>query len=157
VPPTLTSEAPTPESNTAYDQAAQFEGEWVGVWTNNTFGSTGDVTVTIIVGTDGTGIFLVDLGGLVFGTVDPPEMRYEGTYTLDGALFEAAGDPLFGDLTITINSAGEVSILGDLIPIDGIARLEASGTISLESMDLHYVVLFPGGGQADGVFTLARP
>lgn len=139
-----------------YEAAKAYEGSWAGQWTNTTFGSAGAVTVQITITEDGTATYTVDLGGMVFGVIDPPEMTYVGTFDADGALFEAPGDPLFGDLTITINAAGEIAVVGDLVPIAGIARLEAGGTVTPGTMELTYTVFFAGGGSAVGVMTLEK-
>lgn len=155
-PPPEPTAAPTATEDTGYEQARAFAGEWSGSWENTTFGSSGDAHASIDVQPDGTATFTVDLDGMVFGMLDPDPMTYEGTYNADGATFEAPGDPLFGDLTIFVVPGGEVTINGELVPIEGIASLSASGNISEDTIELEYTVVFTGGGEAMGVLNLTK-
>jgi hypothetical protein len=154
-PPSPTPE-PTEEENAAYEQARALAGQWSGSWQNTTFGSTGGANAVIEVQPDGAATFTIDLDGMVFGMLDPDPMTYEGTYDADGATFEAAGDPLFGDLTITVAADGEVAINGDLVPVEGIASLSAEGSITSDAIQLDYTVTFTGGGEAMGVLNLTK-
>jgi hypothetical protein len=155
-PPPAPTSAPTATEDTGFEQASAFAGEWSGSWENTTFGSSGDARAAIDVQPDGTATFTVDLDGMVFGMLDPDPMTYEGTYDANGATFEAPGDPLFGDLAISVTPAGDVTINGELVPVDGIASLSASGTISSDSIQLEYTVVFTGGGEAMGVLNLVK-
>jgi hypothetical protein len=154
-PPSPTPE-PTEEKNAAYEQGRTLAGEWSGSWENTTFGSTGGARAVIDVQPDGDATFTIDLDGMVFGALDPDPMSYEGTYDADGAVFEAPSDPLFGDLTITVDADGEVTINGELVPVDGIASLSAEGSITSDAIQLEYTVGFTGGGEAKGVLNLAK-
>lgn len=152
-PPT---QPPEPTVDPFFEAAKAYEGSWTGEWRNTTFGSTGPITVQITVNEDMTATYTVDLGGMVFGMIDPPETTYVGTFGPDGFFFEAAGDPIFGDITITINPDGEISAVGDLVPVEGIARLESEGTVNPEGIDVTYTVFFAGGGSAVGEVTLKK-
>ena len=147
---------PTPTEDNTYDQVQLYLGEWSGEWHNTTFGSTGAARASTTAEPDGSATFTVDLDGFVFGALDPNPMTYIGTYTADGVTFEAPGDPLFGDLTIIVTRDGEITIQGELVPIEGIASLFASGTITADEVSLSYTVAFAGGGEAVGEMVLAK-
>ena len=146
----------TPTKDNTFDQAQLYVGEWSGEWRNTTFGSTGAARASTTAEPDGSATFTVDLDGFVFGALDPDPMTYIGTYTADGATFETPDDPLFGDLTIIVTRDGEITIQGELVPIDGIASLFATGTITADEVSLNYTVAFSGGGEAVGELVLTK-
>lgn len=147
---------PTPAEDTAYQDVQAYLGEWSGAWRNITFGSSGAAFATLAAEQDGTASFTVDLDGFVFGVIDPDPITYVGSFSADGAIFEAPGDPLFGDLTMKVTADGEVAIVGELVPIEGIAQLSATGTITPEEIFLEYIVTFAAGDTAVGEMTLTK-
>ncbi|NIS80600.1 MAG: hypothetical protein GTO14_10435 [Anaerolineales bacterium] len=155
-PPATATPEPTPTEDTTYKRVQEYLGEWSGEWRNTTFGSRGAARATFTAEPDGTATFTIDLDGFVFGALDPDPVTYTGTFSADGAIFEAPGDPLFGDLTITVSSDGKVTILGELVPVEGIASLAATGTITPEVLNLKYTVTFAGSGEAVGEFELTK-
>ena len=148
--------APTVAEDTGFDQAALFAGDWVGTWLNITFGSTGAIDVNIVVNSDGTAEFTIDIGGFVFGAFDPPPLTYFGIYDADGAYFEVMDDPFFGNVVITISFDGEINMTGELIPDAGIATMESTGILSLDEINATYTISFVGGGEAIGEVTLTK-
>lgn len=157
VPAAEPTPTPTPEpAPSGYEQFISLAGEWRGSWTNTTFGSTGGVSATIIVNEDGTASFTVDIGGLVFGLIDPAPKTFTGTYGSQGIIFQAQGDDLFGDVTITISPEGEIAFQGQNIPVPGFDSVTADGTITAEETSGTYIVNFAGGGSAQGVFNLVK-
>lgn len=148
--PTATT-APTdtaePEEPTAYDVAKQYEGAWTGSWHNDTYDTTGSADVTVAVRPDGTFDVTMDIGGMVFGAIDPPAVTFYGTYEADaGAAFGALDDPTFGDATVIITPDGQLS--GSLQGLMGGAGiLEVTGTVTPERVDLQYSIpIFPATG-----------
>jgi hypothetical protein len=155
VPPELpATEAPAGQG--MIERARQYQGDWVGQWTNITYGSSGEAVGSITVDDTGEFTFVIDLGGFVFGMGDPPPMTYVGQVTEEGAYLEALGDPLFGDLVMQVTPDGQVTIMGSLIPVEGIASLSATGTITPTEARLDYTVNFAFGDPAHGEVILQK-
>lgn len=155
--PTATHEPePTATTDTGYDQYAAWAGDWSGGWSNTTFGSSGDLTATVAFNPDGTGSFTFDAGGFIFGAFDPPEVTFDATYDATNVTIDLPGDEIFGDVTVTINPDGTFEMVGDIIPTSGIARVEATGTFSDDSIMGTYTVIFDGSGVAEGTFEMTR-
>lgn len=158
-PASPTPPPPTPKPTATEDLFALVEpylGEWNGEWRNTTFGSSGAARATIEAQPDGTASFTVDLDGFVFGALNPDPKTYTGSFTADGATFVAPDDPLFGDLTIQVSPDGEVTITGEMVPIQGIAQLDAVGSITPDEIALEYTVTFVGGDLAVGEMALTK-
>jgi hypothetical protein len=155
-PPTDTPIPPTPTEDTTFQEVQAYLGEWSGEWRNITFGSSGAVSATFAAEEDGTAAFTIDLDGYVFGAFDPDPMTYTGSFSSEGAVFDIPTDPLFGDLTITATTDGEISIEGNLVPIEGIAQISATGTITAEEIHLDYTVTFSAGDPAIGEMNLTK-
>lgn len=138
-PPSPT-DTPQPAPPSAYDVAQQFAGSWSGTWANTTYGTTGSADMTVVVNEDGTFEVTIDLGGMVFGAVDPPPLTYSGTYEAGaGASFGGEGDPTFGDVTVSITPDGQLS--GRLEGILGGSGLaEVTGTVTPEMVNLEYSI-----------------
>lgn len=155
--PTATPEAePTATPDTGFNTYAAWAGSWTGNWTNTTFGSTGPIEAMIEFNPDGTASFTFDAGGFIFGAFDPDVITFDASFDAFGITIDLPGDLIFGDVTVTINPDGTFTMVGDLIPTDGIARVEASGTFSETSIEGTYTVFFNGSGFADGTFTMTR-
>jgi hypothetical protein len=147
---------PTEELDTGYNTFAPFAGTWSGSWTNTTFNSTGPVEATIEFNEDGTGSFTFDAGGFIFGAFDPPAITFPATFDATGVTIDLPGDEFFGDVTVTINPDGTFTMVGDLIPASGIAKVEATGTFTETSVEGTYTVFFDGNGVAEGVFEMTK-
>jgi hypothetical protein len=147
---------PTATPDTGYDTYSAWAGEWSGSWTNTTFGSTGDLKATIAFNEDGTGSFTFDAGGFIFGALDPPEVTFNATFDAEGITVDLPGDEIFGDVTVTVHPDGTFEMVGDLIPTQGIARVEATGTFSAETIEATYTVIFDGSGVAEGTVMMTR-
>lgn len=142
-----------------YERYQQFAGTWQGQWQNNTFSTSGPASATADVQADGTVSATIDLGGSVFGLLDPPPQTVTSTYNNDGVVFEETGT-LIGDIKVTLTRTGEntgsISIQVTNIPISGINSLTASGTINLNSLHLDYTINFSDGSSANGVLDLTH-
>lgn len=139
-----------------YERFSVVAGDWRGSWRNTTFGSTGSATASIEIHEDGTARFTLDLGGMVFGVLDPPPKIFDGTYDAEGARFAAQGDSLFGDMTITVDDGGAIAMSGLNIPFTNIDTLQAAGTITSSAISMTYTVGFPDGASARGELTMAK-
>ncbi|MGD8604381.1 MAG: hypothetical protein PVF49_07405, partial [Anaerolineales bacterium] len=92
----------------------------------------------------------------VFGAFDPPAITFDATYDPTGVTIDMPGDEFFGDVTVTINPDGTFTMIGDLIPASGIAKVEATGTFTETSMEGTYTVFFDGSGVAEGTFSMTK-
>lgn len=154
--PTAT-EPPEPAEAPGYDQASPYSGRWEGQWRNITFGSTGEIEVEVTIHPDGKAEISIDIGGFVFGMIDPDPKTYEGIYDAEGATFEVEDDPVFGKVVVTISFAsGEIVGTTEDIPDPTIARMESTGTMTPEKVTGVYTVFFAGGGEATGDVTLTK-
>ncbi len=162
--PTTTSPPPTAEttSTTAIDEMAArltwaraFAGTYTGEWRNLTFGSTGSIETEVILDENARTLTLTtDLGGSVFGGNDPDPETFIIDLTAGTELRQTS--PLFGDVTVKIDSDGRVVVVGEDTPAPGIARIELTGRVDPVEMGLEYVIDFEDGGTAEGIVSLAR-
>jgi hypothetical protein len=138
-----------------YDYARQLAGQWQGTWTNKTYGSTGTISVGIDVPPDGTASFELTVTGNVLGMGEQPTASYEGVYDAEGLVFYETGTPIFGDILIRIDYAGNVLMTAIALPAADIAEVDVTGTIRGDAMDLHSGVIFTGHA-AEGSASLTR-
>ncbi len=90
---------------------AKLAGKWTGEWKNTTFGSAGEMRVSVQPKPGNKLLFLADFGGLVFGCEDPPAVAVtvpkakKGPNRWDASGFRFANKPTaaFGSLSITYN------------------------------------------------------
>lgn len=135
--------------------ASAAAGSYSGTWNNTTFGSSGAARIDIQI--DGsTATFTTDLDGNVFGQSDPDAVIYTGTVTADGMTFTTPSSPLFGNMTLVVNADGSFTLTGDDPPADGIAKIEAQGSISESGIGGTYTVTFDDGTTAEGTFSLTK-
>ncbi|MEJ2550127.1 MAG: hypothetical protein P8Z41_07635 [Anaerolineales bacterium] len=147
---------PTPTEDPVFQALQAYLGSWSGEWHNITFGSSGAVSATVSADEEGTLTISLDLDGSVFGASDPDPVIYSGNFDAEGAVFTIPGDPLFGDLTITITEYGEVVIVGESVPDERIDKVSAVGTVTPEEISLEYIVAFTTGDSAVGDLTLTK-
>jgi hypothetical protein len=119
-------------------------GQYVGAWTNLTFGSTGKAVIEIqITGTNAVLIFNMD--GYVFGTTDPPVISMPGTVSGDVILIDNKGVGMFGDIKGRVDAV-QKTLTATLTNIPGGSILSVTnvGTFDGGVIRLNYTVLFPG-------------
>ena len=165
---TTTDDTPEPDATQPADDTTDDEGaagseffqslagDWTGTWTNTTFGSTGDITVGGTASDDGTGEATIDIGGQVFGLVDPDAQNVSATFDNDTLTIEVAGDPVFGDISITVTADGQMTMEATNIPNPDIDRMTAEGTATATQIDVTYTVHFADGSTAEGTATLSK-
>lgn len=128
---------------TAGAQSFDF-GLYTGQWDNLTFSSSGPATMLIEDLGGGVVQMTIDVDGNVFGFVDPPPGVVTGTvvadvFTLDPVL----GDPTFGDISGTIDAAGQADF--ELINAAGgsFSSVMITGTAIGGVFDLDYQIFTP--------------
>ncbi len=165
VPPTIAptetaipTSTPTPEPtvDTGYNDALLYEGAWEGKWINTTFGSQGPIEVLVGVNPDGTITFSMDVGGFVFGLLDPDPVVYTGVFDASGAEITIVEDPVWGDATVSFRENGEFEFNAALVPDAEIASMVITGTFSEEKADGEYLIKFTGSGSAKGTIELEK-
>jgi hypothetical protein len=112
--------------------------------------------MTIDVSPDGTASLTLDLDGLVFGLVDPEAATYPGSYTDDGAVFIVSDDPVFGELSIVVETDGNVVVSAPNVPSSNILSFSATGSLTTEALHLDYFVLFIEATPAQGVLDMDK-
>lgn len=121
-------------------------GVWSGAWANTTFGSSGGATMTVTADTLAqTFEATVDLNGSVFGSGDPAPQVFSGSYAGGGADLTITS-ALFGNLSLQVTSAGQISGSATNIPGGGIARIDFTGTWTATAINIAYTITFVGGG-----------
>lgn len=155
--PSLPEDTPAAETGGgAFETFSAFAGGWVGEWNNTTFGSTGEITAAGSLDEGGTGGGLLDIGGMVFGAVDPDTDDFTATYDDDVLTIEKLGDDVFGDVTITITLDGQLTMEATNVPDESIESVTGEGTITADQVDVTYTVTFTDGTTAEGTTKLTR-
>jgi hypothetical protein len=136
-----------------YDAFVRFSGTKRGTWTNATFATSGSISLDLIVERNGTASATIDIGGKVFGLVDPEPKRFVGSYDANALTFSGT-DELFGPLSATIVPTGEFSVTAPDVSAPGIDRLEVNGRFTVRDVSAHYIIFFTSGSRAEGSFLL---
>ena len=139
---------------------ADLDGEWVGLWNNDTFGSFAPITMSISIGDDGSASLTVGLSdnadGAPFGIPGLAPSTLEGSIE-DGVLtVEVSAHELFGDMTATILADGTLEVTATMDGAPGIAGMTVTGTFDGDGLDVTYTITFPDGSDATGTATLNR-
>jgi adhesin/invasin len=141
-------------TGTAAFNAAQYAGNYSGIWTNTTFGSTGTNSATITVNSAASTISIVFV---VTGTV----LGQGGLNTTQGGSYGANGGsvsnivvPVMGTVTFAVDAAGNITASGTNIPNPAINRWNATGTITSTRLSVTYTVTFTDGSTAVGNIAL---
>ncbi len=150
--PETTTEAP---GNPLVQAALAFQGDHVGQWNNTTFGSTGSVAVSVDVNEDAALVVItLDLGGSVFGGIDPDPIVFELDLVLDPPY--ASSDDLFGASTADISDDGTVTIIAAAVPGLGGLTMIVEGIPDPGGFQMVYSILNPDSSVfAEGTVDLA--
>jgi hypothetical protein len=153
--PRVTS-TPTSPGVPAGPAQSPLEGTYSGDWRNRTFNSGGPASAAITVDEAArTFEVVLTLGGNVFGVGAPGPQTLRGTYDAGGRTI-AMRSELFGDLSVTVSSAGALRGAATGLPNADIARVEFTGNVTAQAIRVEYTVHFGGGGTAQGEMTLNR-
>ncbi len=132
-----------------------FDGNWVGMWTNATFGSMGAITATL--STDVAALeatLLLDVDGPVFGEQDP--MPFTVVAPLGPTSIEVDFDaPQHGPIRFTL-MPGDFSVSSVNVPADGIDAWDYAGTNTEAAHTADFTVHFTGGGTAVGTVNVLK-
>ena len=156
--------SPTPSPVASPDTLVlftSFEGTYSGTWTNQTYSSTGPISVVIKLDhAAGTVTSTLTLGGNVFGAPAPaPETL---TFKPAGALTpDLSGHSVtFGDVTahFTPSATGvTISFKAANVPSPRVSTLTVAGTVTGTTMSMTYTVGFRDGtADAHGVATITK-
>ncbi len=120
-------------------------GQWTGTWMNTTFGSSGSIDADATEVAANRINVMVDLGGFVFGFVDPPPFTLDCLLNPDGTASCAVASQQLGQVDVMFNPDGSVTGSMTSIPVPGIGSMDFSGTIANGQLDMTYTVRLPDG------------
>jgi hypothetical protein len=134
-----------------------FVGNWQGQWVNSTFGTQGNISMTVALNgqVNQEAVYVVDVDGNVFG-IDPAPLTgtaplYCTPFTTDMITITGGGDNSY-----TFDNNGNVSGSTTNIPASGIESVDISGTINPQSIVFNFTVHFTFDASAQGVVTLNK-
>lgn len=142
--------SPAPES--------AFSGTANGSWHNNTFGTSGPVTLTGTVDTvaqtyNGT----ITFGGNVFGVGTPPPQPLSGPYSTTGNTTFTGTSSFFGTVNATVTTTGQITgTMTNLPATSSVSSCTFNGTATATTVNMTYTVQLRAGGSANGTVTLSR-
>ncbi len=148
--------APEEMQQSLYEALLPYEGRWVGGWTNETFDTSGTMTVDVDVHEDGYVDVTYDLEGYVFGWINPEPRTTRGVYNEEGAFFTVSNDYVFGDVNVHLTPDYTIAISGARIPLTRVDLVEGTGTFSETEASIDYSVRFLRRGGSTGVVTLTK-
>ena len=117
--PVTTGGTPSAEG---YETFSALSGDHRGTWNNATFGTSGTIAMSTDILPDGSASGTLDLGGSVFGLLDPDPMELTGSYSTARLTF-AGSDSFFGTLTMNVDADGDVVVSAPDFTVPGIDRL----------------------------------
>ena len=133
------------------------EGDWKGMWLNQTFSTTDSAFLNIDVNTSTNSLTMIlDLDGSVFGGSDPDPATMTGNYDQNG--FSVTGNsPTYGDMYFSGDAAGSITGRLPNVPNPSIDSTTLTGIYTTSLISLSYIVYFTGGsGTANGIINLNK-
>lgn len=132
-----------------------YDGNWVGSWTNTTFGSTGAITATLTIDEASLqATLLLDVDGPVFGTQDP--MPFTVVAPLGPTSIHVDYNaPQHGPIQFDLEP-GDFHVVSVDVPAGGIDAWEYDGTDTETSHTATFTVHFTGGGSATGTVAVQK-
>jgi hypothetical protein len=130
-------------------------GHYIGSWTNTTFSVTGSIRGDVFV-RGGILKLVLDVDGSVFGNPNPAPFVRSAPLTVSGATLVENGNPTFGDFTVNINAAGQITISATNVPASGVSGYNSSGTINGGAITGTGVVQLEPSGTANGIASANR-
>lgn len=135
---------------------ADYVGNWVGSWHNNTFGSSGPATLAVALDPTSTQMtWTIALQGNVFGGAAPPPETFTGTVSTGGITLSGTSVS-FGKLLLNIDLNGVVTGSGTNVNSPNVSRLVFSGTWTAGGFSLTYTATLNAGGTATGTFLMNK-
>jgi len=134
-----------------------FSGEWTGTWENDTFGTSGDVFISISDDDIGEIAITVDFNGIVFGMGDPEPFTLTVASDPETGLTVSGGSSQFGTVDASVSEDGSFSGTVEALVSPVIEGIDFSGAISEVAIYIDYTVYFTDGTTAEGIITASRP
>lgn len=133
-------------------------GTYTGNWHNLTFGTTGTGNLVFAANTTAkTATVDLTLTGNVFGAPSPSPLHLDGSYTGSKYTGSATGNATFGNVTLSIDSNGNISGTAASVPGGTVSSMTFSGSVVGKTVTLNYTVTLVAGGTANGTFTATKP
>ncbi len=130
-------------------------GNYLGTWTNTTFGSSGDASLEVSFDANESSMqFILDLDGFVGGLSDPDPRTLIGTYNSNGAIIDSSGSE--GDLLLTWDADATIQYDATNITTPGFATQGGTGTGTGDVIMLDYYVEFSFGDSAFGTVEMFK-
>lgn len=136
---------------------ATYAGNWSGTWTNATFASTGTTSIVIGAGAVANQLTLSHSGtGTVLGGSGAPlETRSNVPYSASAFTLTTVSTT-FGNVTLNVDSNGNITGSGTSVPNAAIARWDCTGTITATQIRINFTVAFTAGGTATGTISVNK-
>ena len=145
-------------SNPAVALGQQYDGRYVGMFTNTTFQTTGPATLDLRVDpTSGVLIATVDLNGDLFGGGAKQVRRIDATVTLGGSNPSlVTRTSAFGPVTGKLGTGYSIVFTAPSVPDAKVKTFELTGTLRSDTrgFDATFTVGFRDGRSAQGTVTV---
>lgn len=137
--------------------ASIFDGHSVGMWNNDTFGSSGAINVDVETdftakGSSGTFTIILDIDGNVFGLGDPDPITITGSISPDGTISIESESELFGDVEFELDDFGNFTLTAN----NALGEIVFEGAFSPVHMALDYTINVGGQVFATGTAYLNK-
>jgi hypothetical protein len=157
-PPTGSGVIPK-SSNPVVALAQQYDGRYVGMFTNTTFHTTGPATLDVSVNPNsGVLTAAVELNGDLFGGGAKIVRRIDGTVTLGdpNATVVVSHTSTFGPVTGKLGAGTSIVLTAPNVPDTRVKTFELTGTLRTDvpGFDATFTVGFRDGRTAQGVVTV---
>jgi hypothetical protein len=145
-------------SNPAVALAQQYDGRYVGMFTNTTFQTTGPATLDLRIDPN-SGVLsaTVDLNGDLFGGGAKQVRRIDATITLGGSNPSVATrTSAFGPVTGRLGTGASIVLTASSVPDAKVKTFELTGTLRSDTrgFDATFTVGFRDGRSAQGTVTV---
>ncbi|MEW6088696.1 MAG: Ig-like domain-containing protein [bacterium] len=122
---------------------ANYAGTWLGSWAESTYGMfTDSASAVITVNSQSqTAQIVLDVNGIIFNLPsDPVPVTLNGASSGTNVTVTGTDPITFGNVSMTINSAGNITGTMTNVPSPDVNRLEFTGTITAQTIVLNITV-----------------
>jgi hypothetical protein len=144
-------------SNPIVALAQQYEGRYVGMFSNTTFHTTGPATLDLHIDpSSGTLTATVDLNGDLFGGGAKQVRRINASLTLGSTSSLVTRTSAFGPVTGKLGTGTSIVLTAPSVPDDKVKTFELTGTLRSDTrgFDATFTVGFRDGRSAQGTVTV---
>ena len=133
-----------------------FQGNWRGMWHNETFNTSDSAFVTVVINDADSSISLtMDLRGNIFAGNNPGPATMTGTYNQDG--FNVSGNsPKYGDMFFSGDSKGMITGKLPDVPSASVDSVIFDGHYDADSLSLGFIAYYGGYTLATGEIKLEK-